>query len=253
MNKQLLNIENLSSSYGMIKALHEIDMCVYEGELVALLGANGAGKSTLMKSIIGMVNIDSGKIEYNGQNLVGKKSYMIIPQGISIVPEGRKIFADATVTENLEIGTYTRAKDKDLDKKILAQVYDFFPRLYERRAQMGGTLSGGEQQMLAIGRAMMSNPRLLLLDEPSMGLAPLVVEQVFKIIEKLKESGITILLVEQNARMAMKISDRSYILNTGSITGELNKEEEQSEQDSLMAAYLGTGVKRADQEDGKNR
>lgn len=247
MNKKLLNIENLSSSYGMIKALHNISMCVYEGELVALLGANGAGKSTLMKSVIGMVHIDSGQIEYDGQDLVGQPSHTIIPKGISIVPEGRKIFADATVSENLEIGTYTRKKNKELNKQILEQVFEFFPRLYERRSQMGGTLSGGEQQMLAIGRAMMSNPRLLLLDEPSMGLAPLVVEQVFKIIQKLKESGITILLVEQNARMAMKISDRSYIINTGVITGELTKEEEQAEQEALLAAYLGAGTKKVAQ------
>lgn len=246
MSKPLLTIENLHSSYGMIKALRNINMQVNEGELVSLLGANGAGKSTLMKSIIGMVTIENGSIKYKDEELVGQKSHMIIPKGISIVPEGRKIFADATVSENLEIGTYTRETNKALDKEILDQVFEFFPRLYERKSQMGGTLSGGEQQMLAIGRAMMSNPKLLLLDEPSMGLAPLVVEQVFQIILKLKDAGITVLLVEQNARMSLKISDRSYILNTGSITGELSGEEGQKEQVALLAAYLGAGVERAE-------
>ena len=175
----VLDISGLHSSYGMIKAIKDINIHVDKGELVSLLGANGAGKSTLLKSIIGMVHIESGSVKYQGEELVGRKSHEIIPMGISIVPEGRKIFADATVMENLAIGSYTRAADKALDQKILDQVFEFFPRLAERKGQMGGTLSGGEQQMLAIGRAMMSDPKLLLLDEPSMGLAPLVVEQVF--------------------------------------------------------------------------
>ena len=212
----VLDISGLHSSYGMIKAIKDINIHVDKGELVSLLGANGAGKSTLLKSII--------------------------PMGISIVPEGRKIFADATVMENLAIGSYTRAADKALDQKILDQVFEFFPRLAERKGQMGGTLSGGEQQMLAIGRAMMSDPKLLLLDEPSMGLAPLVVEQVFNIIEKLKQTGITILLVEQNARMAIKVSDRSYMLNTGKIAGELDASDGAS-QDALLEVYLGKSGK----------
>ena len=173
---------------------------------------------------------------------MGRKSHEIIPMGISIVPEGRKIFADATVMENLAIGSYTRAADKALDQKILDQVFEFFPRLAERKGQMGGTLSGGEQQMLAIGRAMMSDPKLLLLDEPSMGLAPLVGEHVFNIIEKLKQTGITILLVEQNARMAIKVSNRSYMLNTGKIAGELDASDGAS-QDALLEVYLGKSGK----------
>ena len=236
----VLDISGLHSSYGMIKAIKDINIHVDKGELVSLLGANGAGKST-SKSIIG-IHIESGSVKYQGEELVGRKSHEIIPMGISIVPEGRKIFADATVMENLAIGSYTRAADKALDQKILDQVFEFFPRLAERKGQMGGTLSGGEQQMLAIGRAMMSDPKLLLLDEPSMGLAPLVVEQVFNIIEKLKQTGITILLVEQNARMAIKVSDRSYMLNTGKIAGELDASDGAS-QDALLEVYLGKSGK----------
>ena len=214
----------------------------FEGNVYFITGDNELGKSTLLKSIIGMVHIESGSVKYQGEELVGRKSHEIIPMGISIVPEGRKIFADATVMENLAIGSYTRAADKALDQKILDQVFEFFPRLAERKGQMGGTLSGGEQQMLAIGRAMMSDPKLLLLDEPSMGLAPLVVEQVFNIIEKLKQTGITILLVEQNARMAIKVSDRSYMLNTGKIAGELDASDGAS-QDALLEVYLGRSGK----------
>lgn len=234
----VLEVSGLSSSYGAIKAIKDISLHVDKGELVSLLGANGAGKSTLLKSIIGMVHIESGSVKYDGEEMVGKKSYEIIPKGISIVPEGRKIFADATVMENLILGSYTRVTDKVLDEKILEQVFEFFPRLYERKSQMGGTLSGGEQQMLAIGRAMMSNPKLLLLDEPSMGLAPLVVEQVFEVIKKLQETGVTILLVEQNARMAIKVSDRSYMLNTGRIAGELSASDG-VDQNALLEVYLG--------------
>ena len=157
-NGTVLEVSGLNSSYGAIKAIKDISLHVDKGELVSLLGANGAGKSTLLKSIIGMVHIDSGSVKYEGEEMVGKRSHEIIPKGISIVPEGRKIFADATVMENLILGSYTRATDKSLDEKILEQVFEFFPRLYERKSQMGGTLSGGEQQMLAIGRAMMSDP-----------------------------------------------------------------------------------------------
>ncbi len=240
MNNSVLEVQGLKSNYGLINAIRNIDLHVNEGELVSLLGANGAGKSTLLKSIIGMVEIESGSIIYQGEELVGLRSNKIIPKGISIVPEGRKIFADQTVIENIMIGSHIRPKNKKLDHEILENIYDFFPRLYERKNQMGGTLSGGEQQMLAIARAMMSTPKLLLLDEPSMGLAPLLVEQVFNIIAKLKETGITILLVEQNARMALKVSDRSYVLNTGNITGELNHSDVDV-QEKLMSAYLGKG------------
>lgn len=234
----ILQIEDLVSSYGIIRALKGISMDVNEGELVALLGANGAGKSTLLKSIIGMVKINSGHILYEGNDITGKKAHDIINNGISIVPEGRQIFADMSVADNLELGSFSRGKDKALDEKILKNVYDFFPRLYERRNQMGGLLSGGEQQMLAIGRAMMSNPRLLLMDEPSMGLAPLVVEEVFRVIGRLKETGVTIPLVEQNANKALQICDRAYVLNTGSIVDQGTSEELKAK-GTLVEAYLG--------------
>ena len=224
----ILKIEDLVSSYGIIRALKGISMDVNEGELVALLGANGAGKSTLLKSIIGMVKINSGHILYEGNDITGKKAHDIINNGISIVPEGRQIFADMSVADNLELGSFSRGKDKALDEKILKNVYDFFPRLYERRNQMGGLLSGGEQQMLAIGRAMMSNPRLL----------PLVVEEVFRVIGRLKETGVTILLVEQNANKALQICDRAYVLNTGSIVDQGTSEELKAK-GTLVEAYLG--------------
>lgn len=236
----LLKIDNLEASYGQIKALKGISLDIYKGETVSLLGSNGAGKSTLMKSILGMVHIDNGSIEYQGQNIVGMPSHKIVPMGISLVPEGRKIFVDVSVENNLEIGTYFRKREKSRDKELLDMVYEIFPRLYERRTQLGGTLSGGEQQMLAVGRAIMSDPTLLMLDEPSMGLAPLVVAEVFRVIQRVNEMGITVLLVEQNANMALKISDRAYLMTTGKIvisgTGE-----ELLKADSLRSAYLGAG------------
>lgn len=234
----MLKIDNLVSSYGMIKALKGISLHVEDGELVSLLGSNGAGKSTLLKSILGLAKIEQGTIEYEGRNITGLKSPRIINSGIAIVPEGRKIFADITVEDNLEIGSFSRRPDRELDKRILDTVFEFFPRLYERRKQMGGTLSGGEQQMLAIGRAMMADPKLLLLDEPSMGLAPLVVEQVFAIIRKIKATGVTILLVEQNANMALEVSDRAYVLNTGNIIDE-DTGENMRKKGTLVEAYLG--------------
>lgn len=217
MAETMLKITDLVSSYGNIKALKGISLEINRGEIVSLLGANGAGKSTLMKSILGMVRIESGGIQFKGQELVGKKSHEIVPMGISLVPEGRKIFVDVSVEKNLEIGTFFRKREKSRDKELLDMVYEIFPRLYERRTQLGGTLSGGEQQMLAVGRAIMSDPELLMLDEPSMGLAPLVVAEVFHVIKKVHDMGITVLLVEQNAKMALKISDRAYLMNTGKI------------------------------------
>ena len=242
MAETMLKVTDLVSSYGNIKALKGISLEVNKGEIVSLLGANGAGKSTFMKSILGMVNIESGSIRYKGQEIVGKKSHEIVPMGISLVPEGRKIFVDVTVEKNLEIGTSFRKRPASRDKELLDMVYEIFPRMYERRTQLGGTLSGGEQQMLAVGRAIMSDPEFLMLDEPSMGLAPLVVAEIFNVIKKVHEMGITVLLVEQNAKMALKISDKAYLLNTGSIVASgTGKEFLQS--DILTSAYLGSGKK----------
>lgn len=234
----MLKIDQLVSSYGVIKALKGVSLEVKEGELVTLVGANGAGKSTLLKSIIGRVTVERGSIEYLGSSLVGKSSHEIISQGIAVVPEGRRIFADLTVVENLELGAYAGGNQKRF-QELIKTVYEFFPRLEERKKQYGGTLSGGEQQMLAVGRAMMATPKLLLLDEPSMGLAPIVVEEVFKIIRRIKEMGTTMLLVEQNAMMALKVCDRAYIINTGEIVGEDTAEHIMSNQ-TLMDAYLGS-------------
>jgi len=233
----MLKIRNLVSSYGVIKALKGISMEVNEGELVTLVGANGAGKSTLLKSIIAQVKIESGDIAFMGNSLLGKPSHKIIKQGIAIVPEGRRIFADLTVVENLEIGAFSGGNQKRF-KELSKTVYELFPRLEERKNQFGGTLSGGEQQMLAVGRAIMAAPKLLLLDEPSMGLAPVIVEEVFKITRRIKEMGTTILLVEQNAMMALKICDRAYIIKTGLIVGEDSAENILGNK-VLLEAYLG--------------
>ena len=235
----VLDISGLHSSYGMIKAIKDINIHVDKGELVSLLGANGAGKSTLLKSIIGMVHIESGSVKYQGEELVGRKSHEIIPMGISIVPEGRKIFADATVMENLAIGSYTRAADKALDQKILDQVFEFFPRLAERKGQMGGTLSGGEQQMLAFSSGMMGLPKLLIMDEPSLGLAPNIVDNIFSIAKEVaQESGLTIILVEQDVRKALRIANRGYVIENGQITVS-GTAEELLNNDEVKKAYLG--------------
>ncbi|MGI6586323.1 MAG: ABC transporter ATP-binding protein [Lutisporaceae bacterium] len=233
----MLKIRNLVSSYGVIKALKGISMEVNEGELVTLVGANGAGKSTLLKSIIAQVRIESGDIAFMGNSLLGKPSHKIVKQGIAIVPEGRRIFADLTVVENLEIGAFSGGNQKRF-KELSKTVYELFPRLEERKRQFGGTLSGGEQQMLAVGRAIMAAPKLLLLDEPSMGLAPVIVEEVFNIIRRIKEMGTTILLVEQNAMMALKVCDRAYIIKTGLIVGEDSAENILGNK-VLLEAYLG--------------
>jgi len=242
MAESMLKITDLVSSYGNIKALKGISLEINKGEIVSLLGANGAGKSTLMKSILGMVTIESGSIQFKDQELVGKKSHEIVPRGISLVPEGRKIFVEVSVEQNLDIGTFFRKREKSRNKELLEMVYEIFPRLYERRTQLGGTLSGGEQQMLAVGRAIMSDPELLMLDEPSMGLAPLVVAEVFNVIKRVHDMGVTVLLVEQNAKMALKISDRAYLMNTGTIvvsgTGS-----ELLQSDVLTNVYLGGAKK----------
>lgn len=221
MAENIMKITNLSSSYGNIKALKSIDIEINKGEIVSLLGANGAGKSTLMKSILGMVHIDEGSILYKGQELVGKKSHEIVPMGISLVPEGRKIFIELSVEKNLEIGTFFRKRPPERDKELLDMVYKVFPRLYERRNQLGGTLSGGEQQMLAVGRALMAHPKLLCMDEPSLGLAPIIVDELFeKILQLNRERGQTIMIVEQNAFLALEVANRAYVIKTGSITRE---------------------------------
>lgn len=243
MAKPILKIENLVATYGPITALHGINLEVNEGEIVSLLGSNGAGKSTLMKSILGMVKIGSGSsIIYNNGTedlqLVGRKSHQIVPLGIAIVPEGRGVFIGKSVEENLEVGTFFRKRSAARDKELLEMVYTTFPRLDERRKQLAGTLSGGEQQMLAVGRAIMADPKLMMLDEPSMGLAPLVVAEVFRVIQKIRDMGITVLLVEQNAKQALKIADRGYVLTTGSITNQGTGTELLAD-DNLIAAYLG--------------
>jgi branched-chain amino acid transport system ATP-binding protein len=235
----MLKIENLVATYGKIKALKGVSLQVDDGEIVAVIGANGAGKSTLLKSIFGLVKLRGGSITFNNSELTKLKYYNIVSRGISIVPEGRGIIPNLTVEDNLEIGTFSRKKDRALNARLYEQVYEYFPRLRERRKQMGGTLSGGEQQMLAIGRALMSQPKLLVLDEPSMGLAPMMVNQVFEIIKKIKQTGTTMMLVEQNARKALKMSDRVYVLNTGLVVA-TDESKNMLKNPELLKAYLGT-------------
>ena len=213
----MLKIENLQVAYGGIQALRGISLEVPDGKIVTLIGANGAGKSTTLRTITGLVKAQSGSIQWNGTELLGRSIDQIISSGIAMSPEGRRVFADLTVLENLKIGAYLR-KDKAEIEKDIQWVYSLFPRLQERSWQAAGTLSGGEQQMLAVGRALMSRPKLMMLDEPSLGLAPLVVQDIFKIIQTIHENGVTVLLVEQNANMALKIADLAYVLETGTIT-----------------------------------
>lgn len=233
----MLKINNLNVSYGGIKALQNVSLEVPEGKIVTLIGANGAGKSTLLKSIAGIVSPESGEISFLGNNLVGNKVYKTVSEGIALVPEGRRVFTDLTVAENLRIGAYLRNDKKEIEKDI-EWVYSLFPRLKERNWQYAGTLSGGEQQMLAVGRALMSRPKLMMMDEPSLGLAPLVVQDIFSIIKEVNKAGVTILLIEQNANMALKTADLGYVLETGKIvlTG---SGKELLENESVKEAYLG--------------
>ena len=233
----MLKIENLCVSYGGIKALRGISLEVPDGKIVTLIGANGAGKSTTLRTISGLVKADSGSITYDGQEMLGKPINKILEAGIAQSPEGRRVFANLTVLENLKAGAYLR-KDKDGIEQDIKWVYELFPRLEERNWQLAGTLSGGEQQMLAVGRALMSRPKLLMLDEPSMGLAPLLVEQIFDIIRQLHADGTTILLVEQNAQAALAVADRGYVLETGRIVTE-GAGAELLESDAIRKAYLG--------------
>ncbi len=213
----MLKIENLHVSYGGIQALRGISLEVPDGKIVTLIGANGAGKSTTLRTITGLVKASSGSIQWNGEELLGKSIDKIIGSGIAMSPEGRRVFADMSVLENLRIGAYLR-KDKEGIEEDVKWVYGLFPRLEERSWQLAGTLSGGEQQMLAVGRALMSRPKLMMLDEPSLGLAPLVVQDIFSIIGEINKQGVTVLLIEQNANMALKIADLAYVLETGNIT-----------------------------------
>ena len=233
----MLKIENLHVSYGGIQALRGVSLEVPDGKIVTLIGANGAGKSTTLRTITGLVKASSGSIQWSGEELLGRSIDRIISAGIAMSPEGRRVFPDLTVLENLKLGAYLR-RDKAEITKDLQWVYQLFPRLKERDWQAAGTLSGGEQQMLAVGRALMSRPKLLLMDEPSLGLAPLVVQDIFSIIREINHQGVTILLIEQNANMALKIADLAYVLETGSITMSGTGAELLADQ-RVKEAYLG--------------
>ena len=233
----MLKIENLVVSYGGIEALKGISLDVPDGKIVTLIGANGAGKSTLLRSIMGLVKPDNGAITYNGQDIYGLNSQKIVSTGITLVPEGRRVFPNLTVLENLKIGAYMR-NDKEGIVADIRWIYDLFPRLEERSWQLAGTLSGGEQQMLALGRALMCRPKVLMMDEPSLGLAPLVIKDIFKIIQEINRQRMTVLLIEQNANMALKIADIAYVLETGRITMN-GTGKEVLENPDIKAAYLG--------------
>ena len=231
----MLKIDNLVVRYGGIEAVKGLSLEVPEGEIVTLIGANGAGKSTTLRSVVGLVKPAAGSITFHDKELVGLPANEIVSKGITLVPEGRRVFSDLTVLENIKIGAYTRKDDLSEDIKW---VFDLFPRLKERSWQMAGTLSGGEQQMLAVGRALMSRPKLLMMDEPSLGLAPLIVRDIFDIIKEINKQGVTILLVEQNANMALHVADWGYVLETGTITLEGVGQDLLANED-VRAAYLG--------------
>ena len=232
----MLSVQDLRVSYGAIKAVLGISFDIDEGEIVTLIGANGAGKSTTLNTIAGLIKPDSGSIDFRGEALVGTKPHKIVSKSLALCPEGRRVFTEMTVEENLEMGGYTRT-DAENDESLKI-VFERFPRLKERIDQVAGTLSGGEQQMLAMGRALMSKPDLLMLDEPSMGLAPILVQEIFDIIKELNEQGTTILLVEQNASMALSIANRGYVLETGKIV-KTGTGRELLDDDDVRKAYLG--------------
>jgi len=231
----MLKIEDIHVYYGAIHAVKGVSFEVNDGEIVALIGANGAGKSTILKTISGLMHPRAGTIEFMGENIAHMDAYKLVRKGLAHVPEGRRIFLQMTVQDNLEMGAFTQ---KEVSKQDLDMVFDLFPRLKERRKQIAGTLSGGEQQMLAMSRALMSKPKLMMLDEPSMGLAPILVDQIFDIIRNLHAAGTTILLVEQNASKALEIADRAYVLETGSVTLS-GSGAELAQSDDVRKAYLG--------------
>lgn len=233
----MLRVKDLNVYYGAIHALHDVDFEVAEGEIVTLIGANGAGKTTTLHSISGLIPAKTGEIEFMGKTLRGVQSNRIVEMGLAQVPEGRRIFSNMTVMENLEMGAYIR-RDKENIRRDLEMVFHRFPRLKERIKQVAGTLSGGEQQMLAMGRTLMSRPRMMLMDEPSMGLAPLLVKEIFSIIQEINQQGTTILLVEQNAHMALSIANRAYVLETGKIVLE-GPAAEMAQNEQVKKAYLG--------------
>lgn len=233
----MLEIKNLEVYYGMIQAIKGISFEVNQGEIIALIGANGAGKTTILHSVTGLLPAKAGSIIFEGSDITKVPGYKIVSQGMAHVPEGRRVFADLSVYQNLKLGAYTR-KDKDEIQQTLEMVYKKFPRLEERKNQSAGTLSGGEQQMLAMGRALMSHPKIILMDEPSMGLSPIFVNEIFNIIQEVSAGGTTVLLVEQNAKKALSIADRAYVLETGKITLEGDAKELMNN-DSVKKAYLG--------------
>lgn len=233
----MLEIKDLEVYYGMIQAIKGVSFEVNQGEVIALIGANGAGKTTILHTITGLLAPKKGSVVFEGKEVTKIPAHKIVSLGMAHVPEGRRVFADLTVYENLKMGAYTR-KDKEEIEKSLDRVYERFPRLKERKNQLAGTLSGGEQQMLAMGRALMSQPKIILMDEPSMGLSPIMVNEIFNIIRDVSKSGTTVLLVEQNAKKALSIADRAYVLETGKIVLE-GKAEELLNDDSVKKAYLG--------------
>lgn len=235
---EMLSVKNINVYYGSIHAIKDVSFHVNEGEIVTLIGANGAGKTTTMHAISGLLKLQSGEIDYCGQTISKMEAHKIIRLGLAQVPEGRRVFSGLTVQQNLQMGAYTRRDGKEAIQNDFDMVFDLLPRLKERRNQPAGTLSGGEQQMLAMGRALMSKPKLLMLDEPSMGLAPILVEQIFDIIRELHTAGTTILLVEQNAQAALSVADRAYVLETGRITLSGTGKELMAS-DAVRKAYLG--------------
>lgn len=233
----MLKVTDLHISYGGIKAIRGINIDIEENKIVTLIGANGAGKSSTLRAIMGLIKKESGKVEYNGEDLTNLETQEIVKRGIALSPEGRRVFSNLTVEENLILGAYIK-KDNEKIKANMQKVYELFPKLKERSWQKSGTLSGGEQQMLAVGRAMMSSPKVLMLDEPSLGLAPLLVKDIFEIIEEIHNQGNTILLVEQNAKKALEIADYAYVLETGSLVLE-GEGKDLLKDDKVRAAYLG--------------